>query len=251
MICSIKELRSSIKKNKPSIGTWMQIPSPDIAEILSAANSYDWIVIDMEHGSFSRNNLSSIVRAIEINSVLPFVRLQSNKDYSVKSVIDCGFKGFIVPMTESAEELEIIFDQFCYPPLGKRGVGFSRSNQFGINFKEKLENQDPPFLVAMIETMKGIENIDNILNYKNIDAIIIGPYDLSASLDICGQFENRIFIEAYNFIIKKCKENNIPYGIHLIEPSNKKLEETIKNGSTFIPYSIDAVMLHYLKPISQ
>ena len=65
MTFSIEELRLSIKKNKPSIGTWMQIPSPEVAEILSATNSYEWIVIDLEHGSFSRNELPSIIRAIE------------------------------------------------------------------------------------------------------------------------------------------------------------------------------------------
>ena len=77
MTFSIKELRKSIKNNKPSIGTWMQIPSAEVAEILSSTNFYEWIVIDLEHGSFSRNELPSIIRAVELNRVLPFVRLQS------------------------------------------------------------------------------------------------------------------------------------------------------------------------------
>ena len=121
---SIDNIRSSIKSSKTSIGTWMQIPSPEIAEILSASNSYDWIVIDMEHGSFSRDQLPSIVRAIENNSVLPFVRLQTNNPSSVKNVVDCGFKGFIVPMIENIKQLDKIQESIIYPPLGKRGVGF-------------------------------------------------------------------------------------------------------------------------------
>ena len=75
---SVDQLRKKIKNSNASIGTWMQIPSSEIAEILSATNSYDWIVVDMEHGTFSRDQLPSIVRSIEINSVLPFVRLQTN-----------------------------------------------------------------------------------------------------------------------------------------------------------------------------
>ncbi len=248
MTFSIDELRLSIKKNKPSIGTWMQIPSPEVAEILSSMNCYDWIVIDLEHGSFSRNELPSIIRAIEINKVLPFVRLQSINYSSVKEIVDCGFLGYIVPMIESPSQLEIIYDQITYPPLGKRGVGFSRSNQYGLNFKEKVENQFKPFLVAMIETKNGLENIEDILDYKNLDAVIIGPYDLSASLNVCGNFDSAIFLKSINHIIDACKKKGIPYGTHLIEPCNKKLKEIIENGSRFIPFSLDTVMLYQNRP---
>ena len=99
---SVDQLRKKIKNSNASIGTWMQIPSSEIAEILSATNSYDWIVVDMEHGTFSRDQLPSIVRSIEINSVLPFVRLQTNAVKSAKDVIDSGFQGFIVPMVGKA-----------------------------------------------------------------------------------------------------------------------------------------------------
>lgn len=249
MTFSIKELRLSIKDNKPSVGTWMQIPSAEVAEILSSTNYYDWIVIDMEHGSFSRHELPSIIRAIELNKVLPFVRLQSSNYVSLKEIVDCGFSGYIVPMIESPIQLENIYDQITYPPEGKRGVGFSRSNQYGLNFKEKVENQIQPFLVAMIETQNGLENIEKILDYKYLDAVIIGPYDLSASLNICGQFDNEIFLKAVNYIIDECKRKGIPYGTHLIEPCNTKLKEIIKKGSRFIPFSIDTVMLYHNKPL--
>ena len=245
---SIDNIRSSIKSSKTSIGTWMQIPSPEIAEILSASNSYDWIVIDMEHGSFSRDQLPSIVRAIENNSVLPFVRLQTNNPSSVKNVIDCGFKGFIVPMIENIKQLDKIQESIIYPPLGKRGVGFSRSNQYGINFKSSIESVSQPFLVAMIETKLGLVNLEEILSANYLDAIIIGPYDLSASLGVCGNFDSQIFKDAFVKIKNLCNKFEIPFGIHLIEPCNLKLKKAIEDGAKFIAFSMDSIMLYTLKP---
>ena len=131
--------------------------------------------------------------------------------------------------------------------MGKRGVGFSRSNQYGINFEKAIKNNERPFLVGMIET-KWIDNINEILNTDFLDAIIIGPYDLSASLGVCGDFESIIFKEAYEFIKNQCFKKNINFGIHLVEPSNLKLERSIKEGCKFIAYSIDSVILHSVRP---
>lgn len=244
---SIEQLRSLLKNSKISIGTWMQIPSPEIAEIFSATNYYEWIVVDMEHGSFSRSQLPSIVRAISKNS-MPFVRLQSKNLSSVKDVVDCGFSGYIVPMIENKKQLEIIFQAINYPPVGTRGVGFSRSNQYGINFEKVTDKNSKPFLVAMIETAPALENLNEILNYENLDAVIIGPYDLSASLGVCGDFESEIFKNAIAKVKNKSYELNIPFGMHLIDPCNLKLQELESDGAQFIAYSMDSVMLSYLKP---
>lgn len=245
---SIDQIRNSLKSSEPSIGTWMQIPSAEIAEILSASSSYEWIVVDMEHGSFSREQLPSIIRAISLNSALPFVRLQSNRPSAVKDVVDCGFDGYIVPMIEESTQLEEIYNAIMYPPNGRRGVGFSRSNQYGINFKREVVSQQRPFLVAMIETKKALLNLGQILNYEFLDAVIVGPYDLSASLGICGNFESDIFKDAYLEIKRNCQDNNIPFGIHLIEPNSSKLKDLILEGARFIAFSMDSVMLYSSKP---
>ena len=246
---SLQQIRNSINSSTPSIGTWMQIPSPEIAEILASSLSYEWIVIDMEHGSFSRNQLNSIIRAISLYSVLPFVRLKTNKVSAVKNIVDCGFSGYIVPMIENSKQLDDIYQSITYPPLGKRGVGFSRSNQYGINFKSALDCENRPLLVAMIETKSGLENIEDILNYEFLDAVLVGPYDLSASLGICGDFQSDIFEKAYLQIQTNCQKHNIPFGIHLIEPSVSKLKGLVLNGARFIAFSMDSVMLYWHKPI--
>ena len=245
---SIEKIRFSLKNSKTSIGTWMQIPSTEIAEILSASNSYDWIVVDMEHGSFSRSQLPSIVRAIEMYSISPFVRLQTNNLSSVKNVVDCGFKGFIIPMIEDINQLNKIKEAIMYPPKGKRGVGFSTSNQYGINFTNAIEDVTQAFIVAMIETKLGLQNLEEILTAEYLDAIIIGPYDLSASLGVCGDFESDIFKGAFEKIKNLCNKFETPFGIHLVEPSNSKLKKSIEDGAKFIAFSMDTVMLYSIKP---
>ncbi len=244
----IDKLRTKLNNSEPSVGTWMQLPSPEVAEILSSTNSYDWIAVDMEHGTFSKDQLPSIIRSMELNSVLPFVRLESNNISAAKYVIDCGFQGFIIPMIENKKELKDIYDYINYPPFGKRGVGFARSNQYGINFKNKVIKESHPFLVAMIETKLGLENLKEILSFECLDAVLLGPYDLSASLGVCGDFESKIFKKAVNKIKDLCNVNNIPFGIHLIEPSEEKLNKILKDGSKFVAYSLDSVMLYSLKP---
>ena len=151
-------------------------------------------------------------------------------------------------MIEDINQLNKIHDEILYPPNGKRGVGFSRSNQYGINFKNAVEDVNQPFLVAMIETKLGLINLEEILSAKYLDAIIIGPYDLSASLGVCGDFESEIFKDAFMKIRNLCYKFDTPFGIHLVEPSNIKLKKSIENGAKFIAFSMDTVMLYSLKP---
>ena len=135
-----------------------------------------------------------------------------------------------------------------YPPKGKRGVGFSRSNQYGINFTNAIEDVTQPFIVAMIETKLGLQNLEEILTAEYLDAIIVGPYDLSASLGVCGDFESDIFKRAFENIKNLCNKFETPFGIHLVEPSNIKLKKSIENGAKFIAFSMDTVMLYSIKP---
>ena len=95
----------------------------------------------------------------------------------------------------------------------------------------------------MIETKKGLENIEEILEVKGLDAIMIGPYDLSASIGKTADFQSKAFLDALKLIFNLSKSKGIPCGIHIVEPSKKELNKRIKEGFRFIAYSIDSVML--------
>ena len=241
-INSIRNIRSKLKNGKISIGSWMQIANASVAEIMGNSD-YDWITLDMEHGSFSFYQLPDLCRAIELGGTLPLVRLLDGNPSNCKQALDSGAGGVIVPMINTAKELKEIRDYCCWPPKGNRGVGFSRANLFGNNFDEYKEEAQEPLLIAMIETKKAVDNLEEILSVKGLDAILIGPYDLSASINLTAQFDHPKFKEIIALVLKKCNQFGIAPGIHIVKPHRKELEEKIYQGYRFLAYSIDAVML--------
>lgn len=239
---NILDIRKKLKNKLPSLGSWLQIPHPSIAEILGAAN-YDWVAVDMEHGSISISQLPDLFRAIELGGTAPFARLLDASANSCKQALDAGALGIILPNINNSTELKSAINFCCWPPQGFRGVGFSRANLFGNNFTEYSEFSQKPFIVAMIENKLGLQDIDNILKVKGLDAILIGPYDLSASLGQTGDFENPLVVAAMERILSHCKIANIPCGLHIVEPDADQLIRRIKDGYTFLPFSMDSVFL--------
>lgn len=239
----IRLIRQSLKAGKPSIGSWMQIPSPSVAEIMGQAG-YDWVAVDMEHGSIGVEQLPDIFRALELGGTLPLARIAQGETKDCKQALDAGAGGVIVPMIESAEQLTKARDACRWAPTGSRGVGFSRANLFGKNFESYNEEAQAPLLVAMIEHARAVENLADILQVEGLDAVMIGPYDLSASMGLTAQFEAPRFIAAMERIRILCAQYDIPCGAHVVTPDADMLKRRIAEGYRFIAYSIDAVFLN-------
>lgn len=245
----ITSIRQSLKANQPSIGSWMQIPHPSVAEIMGQAG-YDWVAVDLEHGSISVHQLPDLFRALELGGTLPLVRLAQGHPKDCKQALDAGAGGAIVPMVENADRLKQVRDACRWPPAGIRGVGFSRANQFGKRFAEYVEEAQAPLLVAQIEHIRGVENLESILAVEGLDATLIGPYDLSASMGLTAQFEHPAFQDVMNRVLQVCQQQNVPAGIHVVQPDPDELQGRIAEGYRFIAYAIDAVILnlHSQKP---
>lgn len=238
----IKKIRNQLKQGKATIGSWIQIPNNSIAEILGQSG-YDWVAVDMEHGAISPHQLPDLFRALELGDTLPLVRLARGHSKDVKQALDSGAGGVIIPMIESAAQLENVIKHSCWPPAGIRGVGFSRANLFGKYFNDYLKQAQSPFIIAQIEHINAVNDIVSIVNVQGLDGIIIGPYDLSASMGLTGQFDHPDFRQALNKIKKACKENHIPSGLHIVQPDPADLLQKIKDGYLFIAYSMDSVFL--------
>ena len=238
----IKFIRQKLASNKPSVGSWIQIPHSSVAEIIGQSG-YDWVAVDMEHGAISVHQLPDLFRALELGGTMPLARLAQGHPRDCKQALDAGAGGVIVPMVKSAEQLITVRDACRWPPSGTRGVGFSRANLFGKHFKMYSEEAQEPLLVAMIENICAVDNLDDILAVEGLDAILIGPYDLSASMGITAQFENPIFVAAMERIRKLCFNANISCGIHVVRPDVEALKKRIEEGYKFIAYSIDSVFI--------
>ena len=239
----IREVRQNLHQGNTSIGSWMQISSGAVAEIMGDAG-YDWIALDLEHGAFSLEKLPDIFRALELGGCLPLVRIAQQSAKDCKHALDCGAAGVIVPNIKSASQLQKIRNNIAWPPSGTRGVGFSRANLYGKNFLKYQEEAQSPLLIAMIEDAEAISNLTEILGVEGLDAILIGPYDLSASLGLTGDFNNTHFLSAIDTVRVKCIENSVPMGVHVVDPKPTDLREKIKDGYQFIAYGIDSVFLN-------
>ena len=239
----IKNIRNKLQNNQVSIGTWQQIPHASISEILGQAG-YDWVAVDMEHGSISVDQLPDLFRAIELGGTLPLVRVANSRQKDCKQALDAGAGGIIAPMIENAEQLMMVQNACCWPPVGTRGVGFSRANIFGKNFESYKKEAQSPLLIAQIEHINAVNNLDEILQVNGLDAIIVGPYDLSASMGITGEFDSQEFTDIMDSIINCCKKHHLPCGDHVVQPNSKLLKKRISEGYRFLAYSIDAVFLY-------
>lgn len=239
----INEFRKKLKKNKAIIGSWTQICDPSIVEIM-CSYKIDWICFDLEHGVFSTHNIANLVRAAELKKKIKLARLPNHNKEFCSQVLDAGCDGIIVPNIKSAKELKYFRDAIYYPPKGKRGVGFSRENLFGKNFTKNIKKNKNPILVAMIENKAGVENLKEILKIKELDAILIGPYDLSSSLGITGKFNDIKFIKVIDYIKKITKKMNTPVGMHVLDDKYKTLQNYLKKGFNFLPYCTDAMLLN-------
>lgn len=239
---AIRRIRERLSSGAHSVGSWMQIPHPSVAEIMGQAG-YEWVAVDLEHGSIATHQLPDLFRALELGGTLPLVRLAEGNSKDCKQALDAGAGGVIVPMIENASQLIGVRDACRWPPGGARGVGFSRANMFGRNFDVYREEAQAPLLVAMIENFRAVEDLGQILEVDGLDAILIGPYDLSASMGLTAMFDHPDFKEMLTRIRELATQKNIAAGVHVVQPAHDELMQRIAEGYRFLAYSVDSVML--------
>jgi len=239
----IQQIRDNLRNGGCSVGSWMQIPHSSVAEIMGQAG-YEWVAVDMEHGAVAVHQLPDLFRALELGDTLPLVRLAQGHSKDCKQALDAGAGGVIVPMVESAESLTAVRDACRWPPAGTRGVGFSRANLFCKHFQAYREEAQAPLLVAMIEHSRAVDRLDEILRVEGLDALLIGPYDLSASMGLTAQFDHPLFLGAMESIRAQSAARAMPCGIHVVAASLDELQQRIGEGYRFLAYSMDAVMLN-------
>jgi 2-dehydro-3-deoxyglucarate aldolase len=241
----IKYIRDNLRNGGHSVGSWMQIPHASVAEIMGQSG-YEWVAVDMEHGSVAVHQLPDLFRALELGDTLPLVRLAHGHSKDCKQALDAGAGGVIVPMVESGEDLVAVRDACRWPPAGTRGVGFSRANLFGKQFQAYREEAQAPLLIAMIEHIRAVDCLDEILSVDGLDALLIGPYDLSASMGLTAEFDHPKFLSIMETIRAHAAARQIPSGIHVVAASLGELQKRIDEGYRFLAYSIDAVMLNQI-----
>ena len=232
-------LKAKLKSNQLTIGSWIMMNDPMSVEIMALAG-FEWLVVDIEHTSIDLATAQILINTIQANGIKALVRVSKNEEVVIKRVLDMGADGIIVPMVNSKEDAILAVEYAKYPPQGKRGVGLYRATKYGMQFEEyKKWVNDELVIIAQIEHIDAVENIDAILEVEGIDGTIIGPYDLSGSMGFPGEFEREDVKSAVESVLERCKTKNIPSGFHVVDTDPSKLKEKIEQGCTFLAYGID------------
>ena len=236
-------LKEKLRNRENTIGSWITIGHQAIIDILAEAG-FDWLTIDLEHTAIDLNELQVLISFIQSHGMSALVRVSKNEEVVIKRALDAGADGIIVPMICSKEEAQVAVSFAKYPPAGKRGVGLNRAQGYGFRFEEYKNWVDKYMvIIAQIEHIDGVNNIEGIIKTKGIDGIIIGPYDLSGSLGIPGNFDDPIVQEALRKVEQVCLAHNKSMGYHIIEPDSSLIIEKQKSGYNFIAFSTDFFFL--------
>lgn len=226
-----------------SIGSWITINSPTVAEIM-ADTGFDWLCIDLEHSAIDYTEAQQMMVAIQSKGVLAYVRVGKNDPLIIKRVLDAGADGIIVPSVNSKSDAERAVSAVKYSPIGTRGVGLARAQGYGFNFDSYRDVIAPKVkLIVQIEHINAIDELDDILSLEGVDGSFIGPYDLSGSLGKPGQYNDedvRAAIDRYELTAKKY---NKWIGFHVVPPDYKLVEEKQARGYNFIAFSFDAYFM--------
>ena len=236
-------LKHKLLSGEKTIGSWLTMPSLAISELMAKVG-FDWLTIDLEHSSLSIEQAGEMIRIIDLAGVSPLVRLTSNDGNQIKRVMDSGAHGIIVPMVKTKGDAEQAVSSVYYPPKGIRGVGLARAQHYGIGFHEYRDwLEENAIIIVQIEHIDAVNNLKDILSVDGVDGYIIGPYDLSASLGVSGEFDHSSMIEAMNEIYRVATSLGKYGGIHIVEPDTDLLKQSVLEGFTFLAYSVDFRML--------
>jgi len=239
----MKSLKQKIISRELTIGSWITLGHPAIAEIMARAG-YDWLTIDMEHSVITFENAQSLIQVIELSGCVPLVRVGVNDATIIKRVMDAGAHGVIVPMVNSREDAERAVKAVKYPPRGNRGVGLARAQGYGSSFEQyKRWLEDESIVIVQIEHIDAVHNLEDILGVDGIDGFIVGPYDLSGSLGVPGQFNHPDMITALERVKDVSEKLNIYSGYHVVESGTGLMEQKIMEGYKFIAHSLDILFL--------
>ncbi len=236
-------LKEKLHKRELSLGSWLTIPHQAVVEILASAG-FEWLTIDIEHAAIDLQTLQNLIGHIQGNGMEALVRVSKNEEVIIKRVMDAGANGVIIPMIKNQKEAEQAVSWVKYPPVGSRGVGLSRAQHYGTGFSSynTWVNQEA-VVIAQIEHIEGVENLPAILETEGLDGIIVGPYDLSASMGKPGMFYDEDVKHVLKEIDRITLQKSKSLGFHVIESDHQKVIEKIAGKYNFLAFSLDFFFL--------
>ncbi|PRB07656.1 HpcH/HpaI aldolase/citrate lyase family protein [Microbacterium sp. MYb64] len=224
------------------IGMWSCTGSPLVTEI-AAGSGLDWLLIDGEHSANTLDSLQVQLQAVAAYPITPLVRVPWNDPVTIKQVLDLGAQNLIVPMISSADEARAAVAATRYPPAGVRGVGSALARSARWNRVEGylLQAAQHVSLTVQIETSAGVAAAAEIAAVDGVDAVFVGPSDLSASMGLLGQQTHPDVVAAVEHVFAAVAAAGKPVGVNAFDPA--AADGYIAAGASFVAVGADVALL--------
>ena len=234
--------KAGLKARQRQLGIWNTIGGNTVPELLGGSG-FDWILVDCEHAAIETVEVLPALQAIGQNpTTSAVVRVAANDPILFKRVLDMGAQTLMVPYVQTAEEAAAAVHAMRYGPNGMRGMaGMTRATRYGRVEDYFNKAEEDLCLIVQIETLEGLQNLDAIAQTDGVDAIFIGPADLSASMGLRGQLTHPDVDKAITDALKKLADMDVPVGVMALDPA--VAERYLVCGASFVAVAVDLVVL--------
>lgn len=232
--------RTRLKHGDLLIGTMVTLSNPSIAEVLINAG-FDWLFVDLEHSPMDVKDAQAIQQAVGDRAAC-ILRLPLNDEIWIKKSLDTGAAGIMLPQVNTMADAQRAVRLSKYPPQGSRSIGTARANAYGSELQSYAGRANlETIVVTQVETIEAVRNVEGILSVEGLDAVLVGPYDLSASMGLIGQVEHADVQAAIAQVRQACQAHAIPIGIFTASAISAKAYAA--QGFSLIAISTDLLLL--------
>jgi 2-keto-3-deoxy-L-rhamnonate aldolase RhmA len=233
---------SALEQSAVPLGTWLMAGTASTAEALGHAG-FDWLLIDMEHGPIDFRDAWQMLQAVDCTSAIPVLRVAVSDDAAiVKRALDLGARTLMFPYVQSAAQARELVASMKYPPLGHRGfAGVHRASRYGTFADYGRHANDLTACIVQLETPEAIDRLEEIAAVEGVDALFIGPRDLSAVLGDIGNLQNAEVQALMRSAAKRARAVGIPIGT--LGPTPEMVSGFVEMGYNYVAIGSDLVFM--------
>jgi len=235
-------LKRRMRAGEVTCGCWMDLVDPCVAELLGSLG-FDWFLIDSEHGPIDISTLQTMLIGTKGSKTVPIVRVPWNDQVVIKRTLDVGAMGLVVPLVRTAQDVRDALSYAKYPPAGIRGCAPRRASDYGRYYKEYLQYANEAVIVIVqIEHIEAYQNLDEILAVPGLDAIFVGPADLSNSMGHVGRPEAPEMQKVFDDILQRAHKAGV-YAGFATSGGVEDMGRWVERGVQFLPVTGDRRLL--------
>jgi len=237
------DLKKRLRNRERLFAGWVSYAHPSITETFARAG-FDFIFIDMEHSTISIEQGQRIIAASQSEGVPCIPRPVSHSNDYLKPLLESGSDGLLIQMVETPEQVRDLIKDVKYPPIGKRTYGVNRAQAYGFDFEEYISswNETSTFMLQ-VESVDGVNNIEKLLAFDEVDGVMIGPLDIAGSLGVPGQTTHPLVIEASRTVINACERYGKSCGTQVADANPASIKALFELGYNFAILGSDLFVL--------